>query len=172
MKKILALCCILTLSFLLSRTAFALDSEETRKTLIGIKGVHIMVEELQPNVLKYAKNQDVTKEELQRRIENQLRVAGIVILNRDEWLRTIGRPLLYVDINTHEFQKYQFAYDIRVEFRQIVSLEANPAVIAFAPTWSLNMTGAVNAGTVGTIYGNVRLLVGSFVSAYSSVNSK
>ena len=61
-------------------------------------------------------------------MEAQLKEAGIRVLDRDEWLRTPGRPVVYVNVNTHEYQKYRFAYDVRIELQQLATLEANPGM--------------------------------------------
>jgi hypothetical protein len=162
---------IVILSLLVvSANCFAIDSPDTRRTLVGIKNVHVIVEELQPNLQKYAKKQDLSREQVQRQVENQLKAAGVGVLNREEWLQTPGRPVLYVNVNTHEFEKYRFAYNVSVELRQIVSLESNPAINALAPTWSTNMTGVVNMGTANIISDQVRQLVRSFTVARFSSN--
>jgi len=150
----------------------AAESDPAARTLHDIKGVQVTVEELQPNLLKYAKRQELTKEQLQASVESQLRAAGLKVLGRDEWLQYPGRPVLYINVNTHEYQKYQFAYDVRIELRQVVSLEAAPGVKALAATWSTNMTGVVNIGTADNIKEYVKQLVETFLSAYTSANKK
>lgn len=153
-------------------SASALDSEETRKTLAGLQGVYVLVEELQPNIQKYAKNFDLDKSSLQKSAEARLRETGIRVLGREEWLKTPGRPVLYININTHEQEKYWFAYNIQVELQQVAAMEANPAIKSLVGTWSVNMAGMVNIGTINVLQDRVKNLVDIFIKAYLAVNPK
>jgi hypothetical protein len=109
---------------------------------------------------------------LQREIEARLNKAGIKVLTWDQALKTPGSPFLYVVVNTHESEKYWYAYDIRIELQQLVSMAANPKVRAMAGTWSTNMTGIANIGTLQVIKDDVGVLVGKFVQVYKAANKK
>ena len=151
------------------------DSEPSRRTLIGLQGVQVIVEELQPNILrqdKYLHKAGLSKVQLQKDIESKLKAAGIKVLSPDAWSKTPGRPVLYVNVNTHESEKYWFAYDIKLELRQVVSLEARPEIKTLANTWGINMTGVVNIGTFNIVRDNVGALVERFVQAYRVMNRK
>jgi len=163
---------VLFMVMFMSSSVFAIDSEVTRKTLTGLKGIYVTVENLQPNIEKYASRFSLTRDQIHRDVEQKLKSADIKIFTRDEWLRTTGRPMLYVNVNTHEYEKYWYSYTIKLELQQIVMPEANPKIKAFATTWSIDMTGSANIGTLGTIRSNVVLLVDRFIDAYSSVNLK
>jgi len=152
--------------------AHALDTEGTRQTLKGLRGVYVIVEDLQPNMQKYSSKAGLTKDELQSDIERQLRERGIRALSRDEWMKTPGKPIFYVSVNTHETEKYWYAYDIKTELQQTVFMETNPKVKALATTWSMNMTGSANIGTLHVIRGDVGVLVGRFIKAYKAVNER
>ncbi len=153
-------------------TAFAFDSASTRETLKGLHGVYVIVEEIQPNIQKYAVKPGLTKEQLQNDVELRLKDMGIKILSRDEWIKTPGKPILYISVNTHEAEKYWYAYDIKIELQQVVKMEANPQVNILAATWSLNITGITNIGALNTIKSDVEVLLGRFQQAYWAVNSK
>ncbi|MCX5811782.1 MAG: hypothetical protein NT178_04465 [Proteobacteria bacterium] len=159
-----------TLTLFLS--AYAIDTEITRKTMNGLQGVCVTVENIQPNIQKYAQKAGVTREQMQKDIETKLKSAGIKALNREEWLTAPGKPMLYVNVNTHEYEKYWYAYDIKVELQQVVSLEMNPSIKTMADTWSTNMTGIANIGTLNLIRNNVGVLSERFINAYKSVNGK
>jgi hypothetical protein len=152
--------------------ASALDSEGTRKTLTGLQGVQVVVEDLQPNIQKYAKQFDLDKASLQKTVESRLREAGIRTLSGDEWLKTRGRPVLYINVNTHEQEKYWFAYNIGVELQQVAAMEANPAIASLVGTWSVNIAGAVNIGTINVLQDRVKNLVDIFIKAYLSANAR
>jgi hypothetical protein len=161
---------VLLVSFHFS--VFAVDSDPTRMTLTGIQGVYVIVEEMQPNIQKYAVKLGLTKEQLQKDIELRLNEIGIKVLSRNEWMKTPGKPVLYVSINTHETERYWYAYDIKVELQQVVKMEANPKVNALAATWSLNMTGMANTGSLNVIKSDMEVLLARFQQAYWAVNRK
>jgi len=154
--------------------AGAIDMDVTRKTLSGLQGVYVGVEELQPNLMKYsaAQKSGLSKEALKKDIEGRLGKAGIRVLTWDQAVKTPGMPFLYICVNTHESEKYWYAYDIRIELQQLVSMEANPKVKTMAGTWSTNMTGMVNIGTLDKLKEAVEVLTDKFVGAYRSVNKK
>ena len=153
---------------------YALDTEVTRMTLRGLQGVYVAVEELQPNLMKHsaAQKAGLSKEALQREVEARLSKAGMRVLTWDQMLKTPGSPFLYIVVNTHESEKYWYAYDIRIELQQVVTMEANPKVRAMAGTWSTNMTGVANIGKLQAIKDDVGVLVGKFVQAYRAANKK
>jgi hypothetical protein len=174
MKNIYKMFFLVTLFLLtiISSSLFAIDSELTRQTMTGLQGVNVMVEDLQPNMQKYARKFGLTQEQLKRDVEQKLQKSGITILTQENWLKTLGRPVLYVNINTHEYEKYWYAYDIKVELKQIVYMEANPKVKTLASTWSISMTGIANIGTLNTIRDSLGSLVNRFIDAYLSANTK
>ena len=161
-------CCMLVVK----PAAYGVDTELTRRTMSGLQGVNVMVEELQPNIRKYAQRFNLTKEQLQKEIQQRLQKAGIQVLTGDAWLKTSGRPVLYVNVNTHEYEKYWYAFDVTVNLDQIVVLEADPKLKTLASTWDISMTGVANIGTLNTIRSNVEILIDRFIQAYRSVNPK
>jgi len=151
-------------------TAFGLDSETSRQTLSGLRGVYVLVEDLQPNIVKFSHKFNFSRDQLRKNVELKLRGAGIKVLSRNEWLASPGKPILCVAVNTHQREKYWWAYDIRVELHQMASLEVNPATKAMVNTWSTNMTGVMNIGTLNTLNEQVKVLTGLFINAFFSVN--
>jgi hypothetical protein len=172
-RRLSWLSCIILLGFILfAWPVQAEDSEVSRATLAGIQGIQVIVEELQPNVQKYAGKVGLNKAQMQRDVEARLREGGVPVVAGNDWMNVPGRPVLYVNVNTHETEKYWYAYDIKVELRQIVSLVANPKVKALADTWSLNMTGMANIGNLDNVKHGLMELVGKFMQAYRAVNKK
>lgn len=163
-----ACCCFLAVQ----PAAYGIDTELTRRTLSGLQGVSVMVEELQPNTQRYAPRFNLTKEQLQKEVQQRLTKAGIKVIAGDAWLRTPGRPVLYININTHEYEKYWYAFNIAVYLGQLVRLEADPELKTLAPTWEISMTGVANIGTLNTIRSNIEALVDRFIQAYQSANPK
>ena len=163
---------ILFVLYLFVTAVFAEDSEVSRGTLAGIQGVQLVVEELQPNVQKYASKAGLTRTQLLKDIEQTLRNYGIRVVSGSDWQKVPGRPVLYVNVNTHETEKYWYAYDIKVELRQVVTLDASPGIKTLANTWSINMTGIANIGNLNIIRNDVGVLVERFGTAYKTVNGK
>jgi hypothetical protein len=175
MKRLVRLLTAVLLLMGLAVPVFAVDSKETRLTLSGLQGVYVAIEELQPNLLsygKYIRKYGLNKERIREDVEQRLRQAGIRVLTSDELLKAPGRPVLYVNINTHENEKYWLAYDIRIELQQVVSIDSNPKIKTLASTWTMNVTGIANIDTLNVIRDNILYLTDRFVEAYKSVNSK
>jgi hypothetical protein len=171
-KTILTVCSLFFISLMMTRNLYAIDSDLTRQTLLGLKGVSVAVENTQPNIQKYVQRFGLTKDQLQKDIEARLTKAGITVLNQEKWVQTPGRPVLYIVVNTHEYQKYWYAYTIIVDLMQIATLETNPGTKTLASTWSINMAGIANIGTLGAIKDNVSILVDRFVDACVAANRK
>jgi hypothetical protein len=172
-KRVWALPLLVSCFLLLtSAPVFSIDSDLTRRTISGLPGVNVTVEEIQPNIQKYAQKVGLTSEQIQRAIESRLKAAGIRIYSWNDWLKTPGKPSLYVNVNTHEYEKYWYAYDVSLELKQMVSLEINPSTKTLAATWSQNMTGIANIGTLDSIRNDVMRLTDRFIDAYKSVNQK
>lgn len=152
--------------------AYGVDTELTRRTMTGLQSFNVMVEDLQPNIQRYTQRFNLTKEQLHKEIGQRLQKAGIQVVTGDAWLKIPGRPVLYVNINTHEYEKYWYAFDITVSLEQIVLLEANPKLKTLACTWDISMTGVANIGTLNVIRSNVEMLIDRFIEAHRSANSK
>jgi hypothetical protein len=105
-------------------------------------------------------------------VEAALRNAGIRVLTWQEMLKTQGKPILYLNVNTHESEKYWYGYNVEVDLRQVVSPEINPKMKTMVSTWSINATGSANIGNFHVIKNDVMTLVGTFVRSYKHVNSK
>ena len=148
----------------------AVDDEPSRAALKGIKGVYIIVETFQPNIQDFAKKSGLTREQLEKIAHVRLAQAAIAVLSREEWLTTVGRPILYININTHESEKYWFAYDVRIELQQIAVMEANPATKALVSTWSTNTTGDINVSRLNRLEEEVARAVDLFVKAHRWAN--
>ncbi len=160
---------VISLGLWLCTEASAVDSELTRRTLRGLPGVSVIVEDLQPGFKECARKFGFGASQIEKDAVMAMEKSGIKVLGRETWLKTPGRPLLYININTHD-DRFRFVYDIRVELRQIVAMEANPQTKTLASTWSLDMTGTVDVEKPDGVRRNVGILVDRFVSAYQSAN--
>jgi hypothetical protein len=160
------------LAFFCSTQLYAEDSEISRNTLTGLNSIYVLVENIQPNIQKYAQEAGLSAMLLRKDVEKRLNTAGIRTLSSYEWLKMKGRPVLYININTHETEKYWYAYDIKLELRQIVQLEINPQIKTLADTWSINITGMTNIGRLNIIKKDEDVLLERFIQAYKLVNKR
>ena len=161
---------VLFLTLIANACVYAMDNEITRQTLRGMQSLYVAVEEIQPNVVKYGKKIGLTSEQIKKDVEIKLKTAGIKALSKNEWLITPGRPMLYLNINFHEYEKYWYAYDIKLEISQIVFLERNLLIKTMANTWSINMTGVANVGTLNSVRNNAGKVVDRLIEAYNAAN--
>ncbi len=168
MRNLILSITILLLLFIIP--SWAEDIPETRATLKGLPGVAVFIEELQTNVQKYGKKAGLERALIQKEVEQILKNQGINILSYNDWLKTKGRPFLYVNINTHETERYWYAYDIKVEVKQGATLEANPQVKTMVATWGISLTGMANIGNLHIIKKDAMVLVQKFAEAYKTVN--
>jgi hypothetical protein len=157
------------MSFLNSTpSAFAQDDADTRPTLHGFSGVYVVVEPLSPQIEK----QGLTADQLQKDSEAKIRAAGIKVLSKEEFLRTPGRPYLYVNasISILRTQITRYIFYIRLEFNQEVSLVKSPETIVPAATWSTGGWGI--DFSLENIRDICKKQVEKFIDAYLAVNPK
>jgi hypothetical protein len=169
-NNLIPLSIIIFILFYCYQPLMAEDSQNSRRTLAGLRGFFILVENIQPNIQQYAQKSGLNADQIRQDIEQRFRAAGIRTASGNDWLKMPGRPVLYVNINTHETEKYWYAYDIQLQQRQIVYLEANPNIRTLADTWSINMTGITSSGNLHIIRNDIMVLVEKFIQAYKSVN--
>ncbi len=140
------------------------DEEQTRATLKGLEGVHIYVEELNPEI----EAEGLTRAQLQYDAEWELKEAHIPVLAETQWAK--GAPYLYIYLHIFRLptQTRRYLFYIRVELNQQVMLERDPSIKSPAITWS--------HGGVGIDYSldQIRLLVRhqvrKFVTAFRLAN--
>ena len=149
------------------------DDKYSRSTLRGLEGVYVAVESLSPDIEKLG----LTSAMLKRDTEIKLRMAGIKVLSKSEWVQTTGGPVCYVEVNivndvvlgkTLGFDLY--AYDIRIEFNQDVVLVREMTTKTLSPTWSSSYLGITNS--LPRIRGKVKDMIDNFIAAYLDVNPK
>jgi hypothetical protein len=159
---------IFSVIFLFTSICSALDDEFSRRTLKGLEGIYVLIEELDPAL----KERGLTKDQIQTDVELKLRMAGIRILSEKELLTSPGLPSLYIAINAVKLDMI-FAFDIYVGLDQYIKLTRNPLIISLAATWSTTGIGSVGETRVReNIREKVKDLVDKFINAYLSVNPK
>jgi len=147
--------------------AVASDDKTDRATLRGIKGVCTVVEVLDQT--KDAVNL-LSQEKLLSVIQGKLQEAGIP-LDKDSTtcLYFSVRQLPAMGKNNKPIGLY--AVDFKLEFLQAVTLARDPAVRAYAQTWSVANLANVPADYLEQTAREVAVdLVSRFTRAYRSVN--
>ncbi len=164
---------VITCLFVAPGATSASDDELARATLKGLRGVHVIVE----NIDSEAERAGLAQATLRTDVELKLRQAGIAVLSRTEAFATPGKPVLYLDVHARAPRgaaSGSYAYSIHLELQQLVVLERNAAMILLAPTWSTpGGVGIVASAQLSTVVReNVRDEVDRFINAWLSVNPK
>jgi hypothetical protein len=147
----------------------ALHDYSGRSTLRGLPGVYVLVESFNLDIEKHR----LTKDQLRKDVEAQLRNAGIIVLTREEKSKTPGCPQLYVNINLLKSSShYAYAYSVEVSLEQEVSLVRKPYVRTIATTWSQGNVGIVGIANLRALRESVRGKVDSFIQDYFAANRK
>lgn len=140
----------------------AADGEENRQSLMGIKGVKVLVEDSEsPDAIA----DGLTQDQLQTDVELRLRKAGVTIV------KDVGAPYLYVAINPIKDSTGLYAYSCAVELHQ-------KAVISNGMKLYTATRSVSTAGMVGRLNMSkyIREVVGDmvdkFLNAYLSANPK
>ena len=161
----------LVILVVIASTGFS-SLELQRKSLQGLKGVFILVEHIEPE----AERDGVRASDLQKRVEANLRLAGIKVLTEEELHRSPGQPFLYVRVTYRKLMTnipIGAAIDLELELRQNAFLERDAAIDLPASTWQGGMLVTVGIGdlTKGLLNG-IDHLTEQFISDYRSVNPK
>jgi hypothetical protein len=143
--------------------AYAGDTEPERTSLKGLKAIYVLVEPLNKDIIKDGLNTETIKTD----VEEKLRLAGIRILSRADFVKELGYPYLYVNANALKLQRGGYVYNIDVALMQAVILERF-FVRLQAQTWSREDLGATPR--LDTIRDSVKILVDLFINAYRSAN--
>ena len=132
-----------------------------KESLKGMHGIYVVVEDL-GSELKGVLNRG----ELRKRVETQLRSAGIRLVRELEAAKLPGEPYLYVNLAALPLSPRRYACRIDLEIHQLVALVHDSAT-GHAITWE---QGVVTAGGIKTIFNNVDELVFDFICDYLAMN--
>ena len=167
MRRVLALSCWFCLGIMAwSGGVRAEDMENTRDSLMNLKGVYVVVEALTPEV----EGMGITTDTIRGEAESRLAKAGIPVLSRSRWFRLPGNPHLYINAHVVPLpESGELIYSINVGFRQNVYPVREAVQIVDATTWSLRPVTGIT-GRPQKIRRAAGELVGRFIRAFRSVN--
>lgn len=132
-----------------------------KKSLKGIHGIYVVIEDLGPEMKGV-----LTIRELRKRVETHLRVAGIRILKEQEAAKMLGEPYLYLNLVALPLGAKRFACRIDVEFHQLVSL-IRDSIRGHAITWD---EGVMTVGSLKRICEHMDELIFEFIYDYLDMN--
>ena len=147
------------------------DDKYSRESLRGLKGVEVVVENLNPD----AERDGLYKTSIQTDVELRLRQAGIKVLTQTEALAVPGMPYLYICISMFRDadRPKVYIYSDHVGLRQTVRLERDPSIRnVFAATWTTDGVGIAGTAKFSIVRDTIKDDVDKFINAYLSVNPK
>ncbi|MGD2185778.1 MAG: hypothetical protein PVI71_06605 [Desulfobacterales bacterium] len=178
---------LLTATPLMDR-GLADDRARERKTLKGIQAVIVKVHSVEAKWRTELKNVGLSESVLQASIEHQLHKAGIQVIAEEASSQSEFEGILNVrlkfndpepakkrflslDENQEEIEKVdtkkKYLYAIRLNLRQLVSLQRDPSAKAFSITWQTESSGLKR---LTYIKEDIKNLVDVFIQAYTSEN--
>ena len=155
---------VLVVVILLPGASHALSLEQ--EVLVGLKGVMVMVEDLNPA----AERLGLSKDQIQTDVELRLRGAGIKVLREKEMFQIPGYPRLYVNVNTIISEVPVCAFSIRVELKEFITL-AN-GLEATGAVWQVSSVGVGGINKISKIRSYVGDEVDKFINDYLAANPK
>jgi hypothetical protein len=167
--KVVALGCFLVF---LPASGSGQDSEAQAKTLAGLKGFLIVINDIGPE----ARSAGLSETAMIGQAESGLRAAGIRVVNREDFLASQDRTLALMGITISSVGNRAgdtFALSCFLQITQTVMLVRDPAVRAPVATWYAGGTGIAAAGVVGAEARKwLAGLMDHFLEAYKSANPR
>ena len=139
-----------------------------KNTLKGIRGIQVVVENLNPDIEKDGLSQST----IQKDIEDKLSMAGIKVFSKDETRSEPGRPYLYILIQSYKQKNMGiYAVAVRISLKQLISLARDPSIVSHDDTWKAIATiGFVGEKSVDSIRKVVQDHVDEFIKDFVSMN--
>jgi len=155
----------------MTAAAWAIDTPNERITLVGLTGVHVVMEEIGDA----GERQGVSRARLQSEVEGRLRRAGLRVLTPTEALTSIGRPTLHLRVSVlgvaDPADVHVFSVDLTL--RQHVRLVRDRAIESYAITWSEHrVVGAARASQFGVVRNALLEKIDEFVAAWRMANQE
>lgn len=148
-------------------TALPAAQEVGRETLAGLPGVHVVVEEVNPD----AQRDGVTTSGIQTQAELLLRQAGLKVLSSDEWQATPGRPMLRLNLTVARNQLSIYGFNLDVQLLQTVALARDPSIFAACATWTvpnlvrLSAASALRTAARDAVQDQTEAFINAFLAA-------
>ena len=149
------------------------NTDQTRASLRGLKGVYVSVHYDAPPEAKYG----LTEKDLRDEIELRLDVDGVPVLTKGKWVDSEGQPYLYVNVvGTNVLSNGKkldlFFYTFNMGLIQRVKVERPPYLTCDACTWSQGYSAIVPKEELRTIAVRLGDLASEFAHAVKAANAK
>jgi hypothetical protein len=153
----------------ISGSAFA-QKESEKESLRGVKGMYILVEDIDLD----AQKEGLVRGDIQEEVEKHIRAAGIGILTLKEMFASNAEPYVYVTINAAKSGDGTYVYNVSVVFRQMAILVGDenrkPRGVT---TWESSAMGMIERRKMAReIRGAMNARLDAFINDYRSVNPK
>jgi hypothetical protein len=136
-----------------------------QKTLVGLKGLGVIVEDINPE----AERLGLTRNQIITDVELRLRKARIKVLTEKERIETQGKPFLYVNVNTNIGNDFCI-YGISVKLDEDVTLTNGKIVMG--NIWEISSIGGVAIYNINHIRRDVGDLIDHFINDYLAANPR
>lgn len=146
-------------------SASAADQEQI-KTLHGLKGVFVTVDNLNPA----AEAMGLSSKKVTGDVTLRLRQKDVPVLSIRQMREDPGLPILKVLINVHKAADNLFVYAIDINLQQTVKLAHQPSIQAYATTWKTGTLGIVTNDKLGDLRDLILQFIDDFVSDYRQAN--
>jgi hypothetical protein len=154
--------------FLSGGEARSSDDAASRRSLSGIKGVFVKIEQINPEV----ENDGLKAATIRSDVEGLLKGLGIKVLSTGESLDEPGEPALHINPHILKLRaSNEYIYSIDVAFRQNAYLSRAPIEVLGAATWSPGLVTGITYD-LGKIRDSIKEQVQRFAEAFRSVNPK
>ncbi|MFQ5709667.1 MAG: hypothetical protein ACE5HO_19600 [bacterium] len=153
--------------FVFSTPSRAQSNFSETESLRGLRGVMVLVEKLPEHLIA----EGLSKAQLEKAVEARLHKANIPVLTEPEWLRVLGSPLLWININAFNIDRAGYlAYAIEVQLHQHVILTRKPSFETMAPTWNSGSIGIAKAKDFKRLQKALNKHVDRFIKQYLEMN--
>lgn len=166
---------ILLIVLAVAVTVFAMEvvgqiNKLGEKPLKGIKSIVVDITKLDPD---FEKDAPFTRSTIQTDIELKLRMAGIKVVNREEWVNDIQIPWLVITLKTLKVDDLKmYCYYIDIELQDTIHILRNEELCIGGITWNNIGLGYVGTKKISTIRDRIKDDVDKFINDYLEMNPK
>ncbi len=138
-----------------------------KDTLRGLPGVEVIVEELQPEIVRAG----LTASGVRDAAVRQLRDAGIVVYPSQAENGSPAKPYLYVHVNAGGVpQTSSYAVSVHVQVRQTLRSLVTESSVVDAMTWDSHTVLAVARNRMSPLRDMIARQIGLFVEDWKAVH--
>jgi hypothetical protein len=165
MKRLVAVSILWWVILAVSTCASARIRHVEEEVLRGLEGVHVVVERLKAEI----EQDGLFTSTLQEDVEMKLRMAGIKVLSKEEWLQASCAPYLYLFVDAFKHSE-GYVYRVQLSMREPVMI-IRKRMKAVASTLRIRDELGITA-SLSDIREEAQDIVDEFIKAWRAVNRK